>query len=140
MPDFMTPFQRSRAMSKVRSKDTKNEKFIRSYLHNKGFRFRKNVNYLPGKPDIVLPKYKSVIFIHGCFWHNHQCSKGTLPSTRKEFWDKKISANKKRDKGNINLLIKSGWHVKVIWECELKRMNIGRTLNDLVNWLLKPKR
>lgn len=135
MADFMTPQQRSRAMSKVRSRDTKNEKLVRSYLHNHGFRFRKNVDDLPGKPDIVLPKYKSVILIHGCFWHNHSCAKSTLPTSRKEFWGNKILANKARDERNIEYLLKLGWHVKVIWECELKIRVIDVTLTTLVSWL-----
>lgn len=135
MTDFMTPLQRSHAMSKVRSKDTKNEQAVRSYLHNHGFRFRKNVKYLPGKPDIVLPKYKSVIFIHGCFWHNHNCSRGALPSSRRDFWENKILNNKNRDEKNIDVLLKADLRVKIIWGCELKRQLIDQTMTDLVKWL-----
>lgn len=121
MPDVMTPAQRSRAMSKVRGKDTGIEKFVRSQLHRKGFRFRKHVANLPGRPDIVLPKYNTVIFVHGCFWHGHEnCKASKLPETRREFWEKKISGNVTRDTKHIEALSAIGWKVLIIWECSLK--------------------
>ena len=121
MADFMTPEQRSRAMSKVRSRDTGIEKTVRSSLHRKGFRFRNNVSNLPGRPDIVLPKYRFVIFIHGCFWHGHKnCKASKLPETRREFWQKKIKRNARRDDESRQKLEKSGWRVFFIWQCQLK--------------------
>jgi DNA mismatch endonuclease (patch repair protein) len=117
----MTPAQRSRAMAKVRGKDTGIEKFVRSSLHRKGYRFRKNVSTLPGHPDIVLPKYNTVVFVHGCFWHGHEnCKASKLPETRHEFWKEKISGNVKRDQIHVQALRKSGWKVLIIWECSLK--------------------
>jgi DNA mismatch endonuclease, patch repair protein len=137
MVDFLTLSQRSELMSKVRGKETSIEQGVRSRLHKKGFRFRKNVGRLPGKPDIVLRKYNAVIFINGCFWHgHHNCAKSKLPSTRKEFWDKKISDNLERDWKNIELLKVQGWRVAVLWQCELKKKkNIILTMDKVFDWL-----
>ena len=110
-------------MSKISSKDTKPEILVRKFLFSKGFRYRINVKTLPGKPDIVLPKYKTVIFINGCFWHGHNCKKGKLPSSNIDFWRKKISNNKSRDDKNSDLLIKLGWKVIIIWQCEISNVN-----------------
>lgn len=107
-------------MSHISCKDTKPEIVVRKYLFSQGFRFRKNVKKLPGKPDIVLPKYKTVIFIHGCFWHGHTCKRGALPTTNIEFWRDKIYQNSVRDKKSIQELEARGWKPIVIWECELK--------------------
>ncbi len=107
-------------MSHISGKETKPEIMVRKFLFANGFRFRKNVKDLPGKPDIVLPKYKTVIFIHGCFWHGHTCKRGALPTTNVEFWETKISSNIERDKRNITELEKNGWRVIVIWQCEIK--------------------
>lgn len=121
MPDIMTPAQRSRATSKVRGKDTGIERFVRSALHRRGFRFKKNVADLPGRPDIVLPKYRTVIFVHGCFWHGHKnCKASKLPETRREFWDQKISGNIVRDEKHTKALLDAGWKVLTVWECSLK--------------------
>lgn len=121
MPDIMTTAQRSRAMSKVRGKDTGIERFVRSALHRRGFRFRKNVAGLPGRPDIVLPKYRTVVFVHGCFWHSHEnCKASKLPETRREFWEQKISGNVVRDVKHARELREGGWKVLIIWECALK--------------------
>jgi DNA mismatch endonuclease (patch repair protein) len=121
----MTPAQRSRAMSKVRGKDTGIELFVRSALHQRGFRFRKNVASLPGRPDIVLPKYRTVIFVNGCFWHGHEnCKASKLPETRHEFWEQKISGNVARDARHFKTLREDGWKVLIIWECALKYKNI----------------
>lgn len=111
-------------MSKISGKDTKPEILVRKHLFSNGFRYRKNVKELPGKPDIVLPKYKTIIFIHGCFWHGHTCKAGRLPKTNYEFWNKKISSNLIRDKKNILELEKKGWKVIIIWQCELKNQII----------------
>jgi DNA mismatch endonuclease (patch repair protein) len=137
--DFMTTAQRSRAMSAVGSKDTGIEKALRSHLHQRGFRFRKNVRELAGHPDIVLPKYHCVIFVHGCFWHHHaNCKRSKLPETRRAFWSKKIGDNVKRDLQQIRLLRKDGWKVIVMWECVLKNPNkaayaIAKLVNTLTN-------
>jgi len=111
-------------MSKVRSKNTKPEEIVRKYLFSQGFRYRKNDKNLPGTPDIVLPKYKTAIFVNGCFWHGHNCPKGKLPETNKEKWRKKIDENKKRDEKNYKLLKENGWKVIIVWECEIKNKNL----------------
>ena len=107
-------------MSKISDKETKPEILVRKFLFANGFRFRKNDKRYPGKPDIVLPKYKAIVFVHGCFWHGHNCSAGKLPETRKKFWTEKINGNKKRDEGNKIKLEKQGWKVIIIWQCKLK--------------------
>ncbi|NJK85261.1 MAG: DNA mismatch endonuclease Vsr [Bacteroidales bacterium] len=122
MADIYSSKKRSEIMSKISGKETKPEILVRKFLFSQGFRFRKNVKELPGKPDIVLPKYKTIIFIHGCFWHGHDCIAGKLPETRREFWEKKISDNKKRDLINMKLLQKMGWDIIVIWKCELRNL------------------
>lgn len=106
-------------MSKISGKETKQEIIVRKYLFSKGFRYRKNDNRLPGKPDVVLPKFNTIIFVHGCFWHGHSCKAGKLPETRKVFWKNKISGNVERDKKNIKELEKESWNVIVIWQCEI---------------------
>ncbi len=125
-------------MSKVSSKDTKPEILVRKYLFSNGFRFRKNVTDLPGKPDIVLPKYKTVIFVHGCFWHGHQnCEAAKLPVSNFDYWTKKISSNIVRDSQSIQMLVKLGWSVIVIWECELKMKTRESRLSTLINEVIK---
>ncbi len=122
--DRITQWQRSTLMSKVRGKNTRPEKAVRSLLHRLGFRFRLHVKELPGSPDIVLPKYKAVIFVHGCFWHQHPgCKKASVPETRKDFWNGKLQRNVERDEQNKNDLQNLGWSVLVVWECELKSVN-----------------
>jgi len=107
-------------MSRVRSRNTKPELVVRSLLHRMGFRFRVNRGDLPGRPDIVLPRYKTVVFVHGCFWHRHTgCKRATTPSTRREFWEAKFRANVMRDRRNGRELKKAGWRVIVLWECEV---------------------
>ena len=109
-------------MSRVRTKGTAPELALRSALHSVGIRFRLHRKDLPGKPDIVLPKYKCVIFVHGCFWHHHEgCIKSKMPKTNIEFWQDKIAANIKRDKSNQSDLAKMGWQVLVVWECDIKK-------------------
>ena len=138
MTDFMSPEQRSKAMAKVRGGDTRIERELRALLHRSGFRFRKNVRQLPGCPDIVFPRYRAVIFVHGCFWHQHPgCAKSTIPRTRSEFWLNKLRGNQERDSRAINELSDMGWRVAVIWECQLKD-NVSKTtiLNRTIEWLL----
>ena len=119
----MTPEQRSRCMSAVKGKDTKPEMMVRKYLFSKGLRFRLHVRSLPGNPDIVLPKYKTVVFINGCFWHGHEgCKYSHLPKSNVEFWENKITANKSRDTANEIKLKQMGWSVIRVWECEIKRV------------------
>lgn len=111
-------------MSKVRSKNTKPEKIVRSMLFSMGFRFRINRKDLPGKPDIVLSRYKTVIFVHGCFWHRHDCKDATMPKSNTDFWEKKFSANVERDQRVKSELAFLGWKVITVWECELKDLEI----------------
>lgn len=123
MSDNLTKEQRKKAMSRVRQQDTKPEKIVRSLLHRLGFRFRKNVSSIVGKPDIVLPKYKTVIFVHGCFWHQHKnCRKSARPISNADFWNTKLDKNVERDKKIAQLLKKAGWKIITVWECELKHM------------------
>ena len=132
MADVHTPGQRSYNMSQIRSKNTKPEELVRKFLFSKGFRYRKNDARLPGKPDIVLPKYKTVIFVNGCFWHGHEgCRYFVWPKNNAEFWKAKISGNIQRDAQSIRLLRDQGWNVIVVWECELKKANREATLIGL---------
>ena len=120
--DGLSPERRSWNMSRIRSKDTKIEVKVRQYLFAKGFRFRKNDKRYPGKPDVVLPKYKTVIFVNGCFWHMHEgCKQARLPKTNVEFWKEKMERNAANDKLHQEQLCSMGWHVIVLRECELKR-------------------
>jgi DNA mismatch endonuclease (patch repair protein) len=117
--DSLTKEQRSWNMGRVRSKDTKAELLVRSILHRNGYRFRLHKKGLPGKPDIVLAKYKAVVFVHGCFWHRHKhCPDATVPKSNTEFWVQKFAQNVKRDKANQKVLRKLGWAVIIVWECE----------------------
>jgi DNA mismatch endonuclease (patch repair protein) len=120
MADSLTPTQRSENMRRIRGQDTKPEIALRSALHRQGFRFRKNDRRLPGKPDIVLPKYRTVVFVNGCFWHRHEgCSKATTPKTNTEFWMKKFRENVKRDAAKTAQLRDMDWKVLTVWECEI---------------------
>lgn len=119
--DNHTPEQRCKNMAAVKSKNTKPEMLIRKLLHSLGYRFRLHRKDLPGNPDIVLPKHKTVIFINGCFWHQHEgCKHASVPQTNTEFWQKKLSSNVERDKRNYIALKDLGWNVVIIWECEVK--------------------
>ena len=132
MADVHTPEQRSYNMSRIRSKNTKPEELVRKFLFSQGFRYRKNDARLPGKPDIVLPKYKTVIFVNGCFWHGHEgCRYFVWPKNNAEFWEEKITGNIQRDKHNHQLLANQGWRVIEIWECQLKRSVADNTLQNL---------
>ena len=131
MADVHTPEKRSYNMSRIRNKNTKPEEIVRKYLFSHGFRYRKNDNRLPGKPDIVLPKYKTVIFVNGCFWHKHDCPRFVWPSSNQEYWEPKILRNVERDNQNTALLKESGWNIIVVWECELKKAVREQTLEKL---------
>ena len=133
MSDIFSFQKRSDIMSKIGGKNTKPEILVRKFLFSKGFRYRINVKTLPGKPDIVLPKYKTIIFVNGCFWHGHNCKKGKLPSSNTDFWKEKISNNKSRDAKNSDLLVKLGWKVIIIWQCEISKIdNRIKILNKLL--------
>ncbi len=127
MSDFLSKEERSAMMSKIRSYNTKPERDLRNYLWKNGFRYRINVRKLPGSPDIVLRKYKTAIFVHGCFWHGHDCKDFHLPKTNTEFWERKISLNQSRDTEAMLLLENDGWQVIVVWECELKKKTFLQT-------------
>jgi DNA mismatch endonuclease (patch repair protein) len=128
--DVLTTEQRHYNMSRIHSKNTKPELIVRKFLWSKGFRYRLQRKGLPGKPDIVLPRFHMAIFINGCFWHMHKCKKFVLPSTNTEFWYDKLSQNKKRDTKNYRKLKKAGWNYIVIWECQLSN-NKKRVLEKL---------
>jgi len=117
--DHLSEERRSWNMSRVRSKDTKPEILVRQALHKQGYRFRLHISNLPGKPDIVLPKWKTVIFVNGCFWHRHKgCQRSTTPTSNRKFWTDKFDRNVKRDRKNKRALKRLGWKVLVVWECE----------------------
>jgi len=136
MADVHSKETRSYNMSRIRSKDTKPELLVRRFLHKNGFRYRLHVKDLPGKPDIVLPKYKTIIFIHGCFWHGHEgCKYFVVPKTRTEWWLHKIGTNTDND-ANAEIQLKSaGWKILKIWECELKKTTLNDTFAMLTSVL-----
>lgn len=132
MADRISPEKRSWNMSRIKGKDTSIEVKVRKYLFHEGFRYRKNVKSLPGKPDIVLPKYNTVVFVHGCFWHRHSgCRYAYMPKSRCEYWKAKFETNVKNDMNNIKLLNDAGWHVIVIWECDIKK-RFEETMGNVV--------
>lgn len=138
MTDVHTKATRSYNMSQIKSKNTKPEMLVRKYIFSKGFRYRLHDKQLPGKPDVVLPKLKVVVFIHGCFWHGHSnCRYFVLPKTRTEWWLKKIERNKKLDSENLTKLRGAGWKVLTIFGCELKSNSRKKTLDNLVKKLNK---
>ena len=129
MADVHSPETRSFNMSQIKGKNTKPEEQVRKYLFSRGYRYRKNVSNLPGKPDIVLPKYKTCIFVNGCFWHKHEgCKYFVWPKNNAEFWKKKITGNVERDLRQQNELRSLGWNVVVLWECELKKERFNETM------------
>ena len=131
MPDDLTKEQRRKNMQHIKSNNTKIEVLLRKALWKKGYRYRKNYKDLPGKPDIVLPKYKTVIFVNGCFWHKHDCPRFVWPSSNTDYWIPKIKRNVERDQRNMKLLKETGWHVIVVWECELKKASAEERLSRL---------
>ena len=138
MADVHTKEIRSYNMSQIRSKNTKPELIVRKYLFANGFRFRLHSKSLPGKPDIVLPKYRTVIFVHGCFWHGHEdCKYFVVPKTKTEWWLNKIGRNKQLDNEHIKKLRSEKWNVITLFECKLKKGNIDSTLNTLITKLNK---
>lgn len=130
MADIVDKATRSRMMSGIRGKDTKPEIIVRKALHKAGYRFRLHRKDLPGNPDIVLPKYRTVIFVHGCFWHGHMCKNFRWPKTRPEFWREKIEANIARDRRAVLQLLSAGWRIIELWECQISHSNL--------DWINKP--
>lgn len=136
--DNHTKEQRHYNMSQIRSKNTRPEEYVRKYLFTHGFRFRKNDKRYAGHPDIVLPKYKTIIFVNGCFWHMHNCGDFVWPKSNKEYWQTKLEKNRKRDEANIKALQDSGWYVIVVWECELKTFQSGEEkMNQVANDIIE---
>ena len=137
MADTHSKEVRSKNMSHIRSTNSKPEEIVRKYLFSKGLRYRKNVRNLPGCPDIVLPKYKTVIFVNGCFWHKHDCGRFVWPSSNEEYLHKKITRNIERDKETHSALEKQGWKVLIIWECQLKKKVAENNLLQLYNNIIQ---
>jgi len=138
MADNHTPEIRSYNMSQIKCADTKPETFVRKQLFSAGFRYRKNDKRYPGKPDIVLPRYHTVIFVNGCFWHCHDgCPGFVIPKSKQDYWIPKLRRNKERDEHNQELLRQLGWNVIVVWECQLKKKNRDFTINELIQQIRK---
>lgn len=138
MSDIVNPETRSRMMANIKGKNTKPEMAVRSALHQMGYRFRVHRKDLPGRPDIVLPKHRTVVFINGCFWHGHFCSLFRWPKTRQDFWREKILANKQRDQRNIKLLIDEGWRVCIVWECSIRKRSsedFQEVIKGVTEWI-----
>ena len=139
MTDVVDKKTRSRMMSGIRGKDTKPELLVRKPLFARGFRYRLHDKRLPGKPDLVFPKYKAVIFINGCFWHGHDCHLFKWPKTRPEFWKKKINRNIEVDIENHKKLYEHGWRILIIWECAIKgrtKLPLNQVIDKTADWLL----
>jgi len=138
LADIVDTKTRSRIMSRIRSRDTGPERLLRSCLHAMGFRYRLCDRRFPGSPDLVFPKYRAVVFIHGCFWHGHDCELFREPKTNSAFWLAKIAANRRRDRRATNSLLDSGWRVATVWECSLRGkppQEAGRVAARLASWL-----
>ncbi len=136
MADVHTIQQRSYNMSRIKGKDTKPEMLVRKFLFANGFRYKLHDKKLPAKPDIVLPKYKTIIFVHGCFWHGHSnCKYFTVPKTRTDWWLNKINGNKANDAKAIKALQKDGWKIITVWECKLKPAKVEKALSALLKKL-----
>lgn len=132
---------RSEMMSRIGSKDTKPELIVRRGLHACGYRFRLHRNELPGKPDLVLNKYRSVIFVHGCFWHAHEgCRYFKLPKTRREFWQEKLRSNRRRDQAALQSLFNGGWRVLIVWECATREVPVEKLAISITDWLQSRKK
>ncbi|UWR03765.1 DNA mismatch endonuclease Vsr [Ruegeria conchae] len=137
MVDIVTPQVRSKIMSRIRSRNTKPEVVLRKALHNRGFRYRLNSPKLPGSPDIVFPKWRTVLFVHGCYWHRHAgCRKATNPSSNIEFWKDKFQQNVERDARNIRDLHAAGWRVGIVWECAIGREPPYNLIKRLVEFIV----
>lgn len=139
MADNHTKEIRSMNMSHIRSTGSKPEELVRKFLFSRGLRYRKNVKKLPGCPDIVLRKYKTVVFVNGCFWHKHDCGRFVWPATNAEYWHKKIEGNVSRDKENIEKLKDMGWRIYTIWECQLKKQSAEENLEKLYLFIINKK-
>ena len=137
MADNHSKEVRSKNMSHIRSVNTKPEVAVRKYLFSKGFRYRKNVKTMPGCPDIVLPKYKTVVFVNGCFWHKHDCSRFVWPSSNDEYWIPKIAQNVQRDQKNYHELQQIGWNIVVVWECQLKKAAFNSTMDYVISCIMQ---
>jgi len=136
MVDVHSKETRSYNMSKIKGKNTKPELIVRSFLHQSGFRYRLHSKDFPGKPDILLKKYKTVVFVHGCFWHGHEgCKYFVVPKTRTQWWLDKINRNKAKDAESYKALLDMNWKIITIWECELKKHKVETTLDKLLNEL-----
>ncbi len=139
MADNLAKEVRSYIMSQIRSKDTKPELLVRSFLHKSGYRYRLHRKDIPGRPDIVLPKYRTVIFVHGCFWHaHHGCSFFRMPRTRTEWWKAKLHRNRRRDRLAVKEVEKTGWKAITLWECDLQPATLPQTLRQLRSCLKLP--
>jgi DNA mismatch endonuclease (patch repair protein) len=137
MTDIVDSAKRSIMMAGIRSAHTRPEQLVRKALHRRGFRYRVQDRDLPGSPDIVLPRYKAAVFIHGCFWHRHAgCAKSATPKTREAFWQAKFTANVERDKRNMAELSSLGWRVAVVWECTTTTKAVNVTVDALSDWLV----
>lgn len=138
MADWMTPQQRSRQMARIRGRDNKPEIWVRKCLHALGFRFRLHRKDLPGRPDIVLPRWRVAIFVNGCFWHGHPCGRSKTPETRRDFWENKIFKNVERDQISKSRLLADGWRVLIIWGCliegkiRLSPVVVGEAISDFI--------
>lgn len=129
-------------MSSIKGKDTQPELLVRKALHQQGLRYRLHVRGLAGTPDIVFPRYKTVVFVHGCFWHQHGCSNSKMPETRKDFWMAKLRVNKERDEAQVKVLLEQGWRVAVVWECSTKkalRSGDPFLFRNLGSWIMASK-
>lgn len=139
MTDIVDKATRSRMMSGIHSRDTRPEMLIRKALYAQGFRYRLHDKTLPGKPDLVFPKYKAVVFIHGCFWHGHDCRFFKVPQTRTDFWLAKIAGNRQRDERQLALLRQAGWRVLLVWECATRKrghLSFDMMIDYVRNWLI----
>jgi len=138
MADIVSPEVRSRMMSGIRCKNTRPEIAIRKEMHRRGYRYRLHAKELPGKPDFIFPRFRAVVFVHGCFWHGHACPLFKLPSTRTEFWQSKIERNKANDDKASAALLASGWRIAIVWECSLKKKKengVVTVADALQKWL-----
>ena len=138
MADTLTPYQRHINMSRIRSSDTRPEVILRTILWHRGYRYRVNDKQLPGKPDVVFPKYRSVVFVHGCFWHGHKgCPTSHIPETNTDFWKAKIARNQERDQEVWRKLEAKGWSVVIVWECQLKKANLDETIDRVAAEIIR---
>lgn len=143
MTDVVDAQTRSRMMAGIRGANTRPEMVIRRGLHRAGFRYRLHVRKIPGRPDIVLPKYEAIVLVNGCFWHGHNCPLYRIPSTRREFWKEKVRQNRLRDRRNLHIYRESGWRVAIVWECALKgpdQIGDDVVIERLHRWLLSKRR